>query len=579
MSELVIARAVFDLAKEGFRSLRGIDSWMRGKTKAFDLFDQGFTSYGDKLIKQVNQMQIFGQPKPKPLSDIYIHVNILKDLTYLQKLSADELQKAFGTDSRTLGGIRETKYGLEAVNEHERLTILGKPGAGKSTFLKLVTLYAITGQLGTKCLPILIILKDWSDSNATLFDYIVNQFEINDFPDAERFVKRMLKKGNCLVLFDGYDEVTEPEKGAVKYLRDFIDSYDKNRFILSCRIAAYHHTFEGFTLVEIADFQSQQIKKFIEKWFSEDSELGKKCWEKMSKNPAIKELASTPLLLTMLCVQFDEALDFPENRVELYEDATQALLKKWDTSRRIERRPVYKNLSVAGKESLLSYIAYNSFIKEEYFIPQRVLEARIREYIENIPGVEEKNLDLDSNRVLKAIEANHGLLVERASKVFSFSHLTFQEYYTARYFVQHQIQLQLIDERIFDPKWNEIILLASGFLTNHPVSDVFIQALRRSIRVFAKQKNLTGFLKIVFTLIKKSSPFTIGATRSLAVIEALAQGSRSLAGSRSGPGSGSCSSSGPCSGTGRGSRSKSRSGSRPSSGSGSGSGSGSYSSP
>jgi len=40
-----------------------------------------------------------------------------------------------------------------------------------------------------------------------------------------------------------------------------------------------------------------------------------------------------------------------------------------------------------------------------------------------------------SEAVLKSIEAQHGLLVERGREIYSFSHLTFQEYFTARNFV------------------------------------------------------------------------------------------------------------------------------------------------
>jgi predicted NACHT family NTPase len=34
--------------------------------------------------------------------------------------------------------------------------------------------------------------------------------------------------------------------------------------------------------------------------------------------------------------------------------------------------------------------------------------------------------------MLKAIEAQHGILIERARGIFSFSYLAFQEYFTAR---------------------------------------------------------------------------------------------------------------------------------------------------
>ncbi|MBO1350960.1 MAG: hypothetical protein EBE86_027955 [Hormoscilla sp. GUM202] len=56
------------------------------------------------------------------------------------------------------------------------------------------------------------------------------------------------------------------------------------------------------------------------------------------------------------------------------------------------------------------------------------------EYIRNLPddSNDEETLQLDSEAVLKSIEAQHGLLVERAKIIYSFSHLKFHEYFTAR---------------------------------------------------------------------------------------------------------------------------------------------------
>ena len=498
-----------------------LDAWPEDVKPRAVPVAEGLRAYGSKVVEHYDQMQIFGQTKPKPLSGIYVQVNILDKLTRMQHFSAEELHEALGKDSKTLGQVRETRPGLLVANRYRKIIVLGKPGAGKTTFLKLLTLYAINGELRENTLPIFVGLKYWSDSGLTLIQYIINQFDVFGFRDADVFIKVMLQEGKCLVLFDGYDELPDSGQHAIKNIQEFVARYEKNRYVLSCRIAAYHYTFSGFTLVEIADFNSDQIESFVKKWFSEKPLSGEKCWKKIKASPSVKEMASTPLLLTMLCVQFEEAMNFPENRAELYQDAIMALLKKWDTSRQIDRRPIYKELSVVGKESLLNTIAYNAFINDEYFLPQRVVEASIKTYIENIPGVEEKNLEIDSNRILKAIEAHHGLLVERASKVYSFSHLTFQEYFTAKYLVEHQIQLQLTDERMFNPKWKEVTLLTSGLLTSRSVSDNFIKSLRDSIKNFAKQNNLTSFLKIAFKFIKKDSPYTTAATRTLAIIEAL----------------------------------------------------------
>ena len=148
-----------------------------------DIYGLCAKAYKKKLLKEYNKMQIFGQTKPKPLTDIYIDVNILEQLTHLQKYTAEEMNEVLSRESR-FGHVRETRPGIDLINACSKLTILGKPGAGKTTFLKLVTIEAAKEELDHKVLPIFIGLKAWSDSGKELFDYIVGQFDIFDFPGA-----------------------------------------------------------------------------------------------------------------------------------------------------------------------------------------------------------------------------------------------------------------------------------------------------------------------------------------------------------------------------------------------------------
>ncbi|MHC5721809.1 MAG: NACHT domain-containing protein, partial [Nostoc sp.] len=60
-----------------------------------------------------------------------------------------------------------------------------------------------------------------------------------------------------------------------------------------------------------------------------------------------------------------------------------------------------------------------------------------------------------------------GILVERAEDVFSFSHLTLQEYLTA----QHIIDIddpckleKLVTEHLTEKRWNEVFLLVAGLM-------------------------------------------------------------------------------------------------------------------
>ena len=71
---------------------------------------------------------------------------------------------------------------------------------------------------------------------------------------------------------------------------------------------------------------------------------------------------------------------------------------------------------------------------------------------------------LDGESVLNAIAVQQGILVERAEDVFSFSHLTLQEYLTAQYIDDHRQVEKLVTEHLTDERWKEVFLLVAGLM-------------------------------------------------------------------------------------------------------------------
>ncbi|GAG12436.1 unnamed protein product, partial [marine sediment metagenome] len=214
---------------------------------------------------------------------------------------------------------------IELCRSDPKYIILGKPGSGKTTFLKFLVLQALDGKTEKKPIPIFITLKDFADANTSLIDFIVRQFSNCDFPDPVPFITKMLETGRCLVLLDGLDEVPQiHEEYVIKEIRELSDKYNKNQYVLSCRIAAYNHWFERFLDLELADFDKKQIKNFIGNWFGIGSKVANSCWDKLNENIHILELGNNPLLLTLLCIAFDQTLDFPGSRAELYKEGIDA---------------------------------------------------------------------------------------------------------------------------------------------------------------------------------------------------------------------------------------------------------------
>ena len=65
-----------------------------------------------------------------------------------------------------------------------------------------------------------------------------------------------------------------------------------------------------------------------------------------SDQASIRELARNPLLLTLLCLAYEATGSLPARRVAIYREAVDALLKKWDASRAIQRPTQYGPLTL-----------------------------------------------------------------------------------------------------------------------------------------------------------------------------------------------------------------------------------------
>lgn len=436
------------------------------------------------VTERCGTMRVLDMTEPVDLDRIYTDVNILKDVTGRRRIGYDEVMEVCTRehfDRFLVGTIQERVTGLKAVDEIQKLVVLGKPGAGKTTFMKYLAMSCLGDKFHGELVPIFVTLKVYAETKGapTLQEYIFAELQQRDVSADD--MKCLLKQGKALILLDGLDEVKKEDDRRIKRDIDkFSRDWLKNRFAITCRIAAREYQFEKFTEVEVADFDDKQIATFVNNWFRQkDPSKAERLLEKLRGNKPLEELARTPLLLTLLCLVFGERNDFPPKRSELYKEGLEVLMKKWDAKRNIEREQIYKYLSPQNKEDMLGRIAFNTFVNGEYFFRQENLQRQIKDYICNLSeaSADPDALQLDSEVVLKAIEHHHGLLVERARNIYSFSHLIFQEYFTAKAIERSQ-QLEILVQNITNPRWKEVFYLTAEMLWR---SDDFLKLMKERI--------------------------------------------------------------------------------------------------
>ncbi|MGK7891938.1 MAG: NACHT domain-containing NTPase [Leptolyngbyaceae cyanobacterium] len=461
----------------------------------------------DTLVQQIRQqvhadihhrcgtMRVLDMEQPIGIGDIYTSVNILEKLSGRRRLALADLWQDCDLenfDRFHLGRVTQKRVpGLEAVDRYDELMILGKPGAGKTTFMKRLATLCNQGEFLADHVPVFVTLKEFAEAEGkpSLRTYIGEQCYPRTRQENAESVVQTLMAGQVLVLLDGLDEVLETEHGRVlQAIKEATQTFRSCHFVITCRIAAREYTFEQFTEVEMADFNPEQIAEFATKWFKakDDPQKSKTFIQRLENNEPIQELATNPLLLTLLCLVFGDAADFPSNRAELYKEGLDILLKKWDAKRNIERDQVYKKLSLKRKEDLLSQLAFKTFECGDYFFKQGVVEQHIVEYIRNLPGAseDEEVLLLDSEAVLKSIEAQHGLLVERARHIYSFSHLACHEYFVAKQITSPTAKLSQSLENfvthVTEKRYREVLFLVLEMLPEAD-ADSFLKLIKQQV--------------------------------------------------------------------------------------------------
>ena len=477
--------------------------------KSIDELVQEVRSRACEKIRTVHgTMRMLRVNRSVPVDDIYIELNVLEQVSCDRTFS--DWRKDFQPDSRNfdrlgLGqAIEEGVPALDMVREYPKLMVFGKPGSGKTTFLKSLALQCIESegllQWNRKdCVPIFITLQKFAKDarkrgKFSLFEYIYHQEFCSWGEKNQQVVEAILEQGRALVLLDGLDEVQGQEyKPVIEEVESFCEYFHSNRFLITCRTQNQRYKFEGFTDVEVAGFKPEQSNRFIKRWFAvvvDDAESDNLAGEligqlQQPENQQIAELAVTPVLLNLICFVFrNEKGNLPKNRADLYKKGLRDLLEGLDESKGVQREPAYEELTPEAKEELLTYLAATLFEANDYFPEQETLENLISERLQISRS--------KATKVLKSIEEQSGLIVERSQGFWSFSHLTFQEYFTAKWFCDRADWDGLVSH-INERHWREVFLLAVGMAKN---TDELLRLMKDNIdAIVAEDQILQEFMQ------------------------------------------------------------------------------------
>ncbi|MEZ4526100.1 MAG: SUMF1/EgtB/PvdO family nonheme iron enzyme [Desulfobacterales bacterium] len=386
---------------------------------------------------------------------------------------------------------------LELVQKNDGLIVLGDPGAGKTTFIKYLTLMLAMGQgnqlgLGTR-LPVLVPLSAYANAleekdiplNRFIDDYYCNRSI--SLPLCS-MLEEALKQGGALLLLDGLDEVQSLTRRmlVVERVTDFFSFHREkgNKFVLTSRIVGYREVrpvAEGLAECTLTDFDREEIALFIDKWTlaleraaqegksfakSEAEREKSELLASVDRNPGVRQLASNPLLLTILALMKRQGIALPERRVQLYQKYVETLLRHWNLARGLDRR-CRRDLDDVETVRILAPLAL--WMHEMNPGKGMAKKEDVRRKLEQIytdRGAEDP--EKTAGLFMADVRDHTALLLERGPGTYGFIHLTFQEYLAAVAVAQkgqmdYSPVVRMLAEHADVPEWTEVTRLSVAY--------------------------------------------------------------------------------------------------------------------
>lgn len=190
-----------------------------------------------------------------------------------------------------------------------------------------------------------------------------------------RYLRPWLENGECLVLFDGLDEVVANRQRVIDYLQDLASGVLREcAVLLTTRIVGYANDMAGWEHYELLSFQEKEITQFVRWYFAGADDKAQQLLRALKQSGEMHILATNPLLLSLVCFVFEaERFTLPARRVELYDRATLHMLKR--------REPAYPE---SDKRTLLEAVALHFFERGKEIFDEAELLDIVRRVIEQL---------------------------------------------------------------------------------------------------------------------------------------------------------------------------------------------------
>ncbi|MEU3689103.1 NACHT domain-containing protein [Streptomyces narbonensis] len=404
--------------------------------------------------------------------------------------------------------------------ESRRVVLLGDPGAGKSTLAHYLALH-LTGVAGAEdhdrlhdpggrasgghlaalagAVPLVVELRHYAQPlwrQKTFEEFLEVLWATEGMSLPGPVLRRFLREGRVILVFDGLDEIFDPEFRAetARRIAGFAARHERCRVVVTSRVVGYQRqTLDGagFAHYMIQDLDTPRIHAFARRWFTNacpgqpalTEQLLSRFKDAVAHSSSVRELAGNPLLLTILAI-LGRRQTLPRDRHGVYQHAVTVLVARWDRDAKHLTThlsgPVADALDVLGQEERLEMLRLLARRMQEgaggisgNYIPERDIEDVFRQYLQlcDIPPDVARRA---ARAMVQQLRERNFILARFGGGAWGFVHRTFLEYLAAadivhryeheREWTPQALVTEVLVPRAADTTWHEVILLLAGQL-------------------------------------------------------------------------------------------------------------------
>lgn len=378
-----------------------------------NVFTDQFVGYVNRQLERNSFLNTLVFQNQIPLEELYIPLTVVK-------ISTGNVES----------GLLIDKFHAKFIPENRKILITDTAGMGKSTLMRYLLIQCIRSNFS---IPVFIELRHLSQTQ-TILNILESELNYESIEGSPKFTSRMisdlLKKGELVFFFDGYDEIPfKDREAATKDIKNFVETYPKNYFALTSRAENGLAAFPSFTQFRIRPLKKSESFTLIKKYDRNGPRSEKLISRLKGKElSAVHDFLENPLLTTLLYRCFEYKQNVPEKKHIFYRQVFDALFDWHDSSKDgYNTREKKSKLDLDSFHRVLRVIGFISTLNGEIEGDKDKILGWIRQAKQVCVGLSFSESDfLEDLTMSVPVFSRDGLF-------YKWSHKSLAEYFAAQY--------------------------------------------------------------------------------------------------------------------------------------------------